>query len=248
MREEIYEALRRSLEEERFVSLATVVAGSGKGRQMLFWPGGEELGSLGDSELEEAVRGRLPDPSAPPSAQRFQQDTAGEAQEVFLEVHGPRPKLLIIGAVHVAIPLISMAKTAGFRALVIDPRGAFATEERFAHADELIREWPQEALAKIPLHEATYVATLSHDPKIDLPAVAAVLRQPVRYIGALGSKKTHAKRVAALQEMGFTEEEIGRIHAPIGLDLGGRRPEEIAVAVLAQVVAAANGRPTSQRR
>ena len=247
MRRQIYEALESSLRAERFVALATVVAGAGLGAQMLLWPQGESLGSLGSPALDGEARRRLPHPSEASTAHRFQVETDDGPGEVFLEVHGPRPKLILVGAVHVAIPLISLARIAGFRTLVIDPRGAFATAERFAHADELIREWPQEALARIPLNEATYVATLSHDPKIDLPAVAAVLREPVRYIGALGSRKTHAKRVAALEEQGFTGREIGRIHAPIGLDLGGRKPEEIAVAVLAQVVAAANGKASQDR-
>ncbi len=246
--QEMYEALHRSLRDERFVALATVVAGAGLGQRRLLWPEGESLGSLGDTSLDEAVQERVEKSSETAGACRFSVETGAGLQEVFLEFHRPRPKLILVGAVHVAIPLISLAKIAGFRTVVIDPRGTFATEERFAEADELIREWPQEALEKILLHQATYVATLSHDPKIDLPAITAVLREPVRYIGALGSKKTHAKRVAELEERGFSEEEIRRIHAPIGLDLGGRRPEEIAVAVLAEVVAAANGKASQEGR
>ena len=244
---DIYQALDAALGEERFAGLATVVEGPGTGRQVFLQPGRETLGSLGSEALDQEVRRRMPERFEELDAQRFSVETELGPSEVFLELHGPRPKLILVGAVHVAIPLISMARTAGFRTLVIDPRGAFATPERFAHADELIREWPQDALARIPLNEATYVATLSHDPKIDLPAVAAVLRQPVRYIGTLGSKKTHGKRIAALKEQGFSEEEIGRIHAPIGLDLGGRTPEEIAVAILAQVVAAAHGKASRER-
>lgn len=244
---EIYRAIREGLEAEEFLAQATVVAGPGLGKSLLFRRGRESLGSLGAEGLDDALRDRIPERFEREGARRIPVEGKQGASEVFLEFHGPRPKLVLVGAVHVAIPLIHLAKAVGFRTLVIDPRGAFATAERFAHADELIREWPQEALGEMPLNEATYIATLSHDPKIDLPAVAAVLRQPVRYIGALGSKKTHAKRVAALEEQGFSDEEIDRIHAPIGLDLGGRKPEEIAVAILAQVVAAANGKDTRAR-
>ena len=138
--------------------------------------------------------------------------------------------------------LIHFANRLGFRTLVIDPRTAFATPERFAHADELIAEWPQEALARVKLDAATYVAVLSHDLKIDTPALVAALDSPARYIAALGSKKTHAKRVAALREAGVADEAIGRIRSPIGLDLGGRRAEEIALSVIAEIVAASHGR------
>ena len=148
---------------------------------------------------------------------------------------------MIVGAVHAAIPLITFAATLGFRTFVVDPRTAFATPERFAHADRLIAEWPDRAFAEIALNEATYVALLSHDLKLDLPALRLTLRSAVRYIGALGSKKTQAKRVAALVEEGFTDAEIARIHSPIGLDLGGRRPEEIAVSIIAEIVAVSHG-------
>jgi xanthine dehydrogenase accessory factor len=163
--------------------------------------------------------------------------------ELFFDVHPPPPKLVIVGAVHVAIPLVTFARPLGFRTIVIDPRSAFATVERFAAADELLCEWPQKAMPEVGLNEASYVAVLSHDLKIDLPALEAALRSPARYIGALGSRKTHAKRLAALTEMGFAAAEIDRIHSPIGLDLGGgRRAEEIALSVIAEVVKASHGR------
>ena len=165
----------------------------------------------------------------------------GDKLDLFFEVLPPAPELIIVGAVHVALPLISFAKTLGFSTTVIDPRKAFATPERFESSDRLIHAWPKEALAELTLHAATHFVVLSHDLKIDLPALEIALRSPARYIGALGSKKTHQKRVTALQEAGFSDQEIARIHAPIGLNLGGRRAQEIALAIMAQIVAVDHG-------
>lgn len=160
------------------------------------------------------------------------EDAAGEA---FIRVYSPEPRLVIIGAVHVSQALAPMARIAGFAVTIVDPRTAFATEERFA-GTTLIAEWPEpEVLA---LDEACAVATLTHDPKIDDPALITALRADAFYIGALGSKKTHARRVERLTEAGFGADAIGRIHAPIGLAIGAASPAEIAVAVLAEVVAA----------
>lgn len=242
MRAEIYEQLKESLAAERLVALATVVAGPGLGEQLLLWPDGRRLGSLGEGGLDGEVAAWAAERLAAQRNDRASFAVGGESAEVFLDVHPPPPQLILVGAVHTAIPLITFARALGFRTLVVDPRGAFATPERFAAADRLIREWPQEALPKLNLNESTYVALLSHDLKIDLPALRIALRSPVRYVGALGSTRTHAKRVAALEEEGFSEEELGRIHAPIGLDLGGRRPEEIAVSIIAEIVAVAHGK------
>jgi len=166
----------------------------------------------------------------------------GQSYDVFFDVYPPPPQLIIIGAVHVAVHLIALARQLDYRTVVIDPRTAFATEERFAAADELLREWPAQALSKLAITDNTYFALLSHDLKLDLPALELALGSPARYIGALGSKKTHAKRVAALEETGFGKDDIARIRNPIGLDLGGRTAEEIALAVMAEIVAARHGR------
>lgn len=248
MKSTVFDFLASALEGDRPVALATVVAGSGLGGQLAL-AGGKVSGDLASEgslglgdEADEAARRRLEEALDSGRGSRFSLETPEGEADVFLEVHRPRPQLLIVGAVHTAIPLITFAKVLGFRTVVIDPRGTFATEERFGHADELLRQWPAEALGEIHLHEETYLATLSHDPKIDLPAVEIALRSPVGYVGALGSKKTHGKRVKALEAAGFSAEEIGRIHAPIGLDLGGRKPEEIALAVIAEIVAVRSGR------
>jgi xanthine dehydrogenase accessory factor len=160
---------------------------------------------------------------------------------LFLDVYPPVPRLIIVGAVHTADALVSMANLAGFDTIVIDPRAAFATRERFPHATEIVREWPDRALAAIPLDMSAYVAVLTHDPKLDDPALMAALRSQARYVGALGSRRTNRLRVERLKKAGFTDEELSRLHAPIGLHLGGRSPEEIAVSIIAEIVRVKNG-------
>lgn len=155
--------------------------------------------------------------------------------EVFLNVQVPPTRILVIGAVHISQALAPMAKIAGFDVAIVDPRTAFATPERFPDV-ELLDVWPDEALAARPLDRYTALVALTHDPKIDDPALEAGLRAECFYIGALGSKKTHARRVERLREAGFDEAAIARIHAPIGLDIGAVSPAEIAVAVLGEIV------------
>jgi len=245
-RNELHVALRRSLEAERLVALATVVRGATAGRQLLLWPDGRRLGALGSDVLERSAAETATTLFASFGSERTEIETPAGKFDLFVETFPPRPRLVVIGAVHVAIALVHLARSLGFRTVVIDPRSAFATRERFAEADELITGWPQEVLHDDMLHESTYVAALSHDLKIDVPALALALRSPVRYVGALGSKKTHAKRVEKLRDAGATAEQIARIHAPIGLDLGGRRPEEIALSIMAQIVAVSHGRKSGQ--
>ena len=175
-------------------------------------------------------------------SQRRTLPTGDVEVDVFFEIHPPRPKLVIVGAVHVAAALVTFARELGFKTIVVDPRTAFATPERFAHADELRTDWPDEALVKTGINENTYLALLSHDLKLDVPALKVALPSAARYIGALGSKKTHAKRLAALAEAGVVGAAVERIHNPIGLDLGGRRAEEIAMAILAEMIAVQHGK------
>ena len=145
--------------------------------------------------------------------------------------------LVIVGAIHIAIPLHRLAKLMGYRVTVIDARAKFATKDRFPDADELIVAWPDEAMAKLKLDNSTYVVILTHDPKFDLPALRSVLGLDVGYIGAIGSRKTNQNRFDALRGEGFTEEQISRVHGPIGLDLGGRGAEETALGILAEITA-----------
>ncbi|WP_029031163.1 XdhC family protein [Salinarimonas rosea] len=155
--------------------------------------------------------------------------------EVFLNVQVPPTRILVIGAVHISQALAPMARIAGFDVTIVDPRTAFATPERFPGV-EVLDVWPDEALESRPLDRYTALVALTHDPKIDDPALDAGLRAECFYIGALGSKKTHAKRVERLRTAGFDEAAIARIHAPIGLDIGAVSPAEIAVSVLGEIV------------
>jgi xanthine dehydrogenase accessory factor len=163
----------------------------------------------------------------------------------FLNVHLPPPRLVVIGAVHISQALAPMARIAGYDLEIIDPRTAFATPERFPDVP-LFADWPETVLKDRPFDAYTAVAAVTHDPKIDDYALKAALDADCFYVGALGSRKTHAKRVDRLKAMGATDDMIGRIHSPIGLDIGASSPAEIAVAVLAEIIAAFRSRGLAQ--
>ncbi|MBS0224252.1 MAG: XdhC family protein [Proteobacteria bacterium] len=156
-------------------------------------------------------------------------------QKVFLNVYVPPARLIIVGAVHIAQSLAPMASLMDFDVTVVDPRRAFATDARFPGV-KVMQEWADEAMEKMGLDVSTAVVTLTHDPKLDDPALEAALKSDVFYIGALGSKRTHAKRKDRLEEAGITEEQFARIHGPIGLNIGARSPAEIAISILGQII------------
>ena len=237
----IYETLTAAIAAEQPIAVATLVGGAEPiGAKLLARPNGETLGSLGPGIPQpEIVRDMLAMLTRAESGIRAYATPAGDVQ-VFVESYPPPPTMFIVGAVHIAIPLVTMAKTLGFRTIVVDARGAFATPERFAHADELIMAWPDEALEG-KLNSNSFVVLLTHDPKLDDPALKIALPSSARYVGALGSPKTHAKRLARLREEGVPEEQLARLHAPIGLKIGADTPEEIAVSIIAEVVAARHG-------
>jgi len=169
-------------------------------------------------------------------AERFRADRSGfEEDGRFVHIHAAPLRLAIVGAVHIAQALVPMARIAGFDPVVIDPRGAFGSAARFP-GETILEDWPDEALEGYGLDARTALVLLTHDPKLDDPALHIGLRSDAFYIGALGSKRTHAKRVARLEEAGFSAADIARIHAPIGLDLGAASPQEIAVSVLAEML------------
>ena len=166
---------------------------------------------------------------------------AGSAGEIFIRMFNPTTRLIVIGAVHIAQPLVPMARALGWEVVIVDPREAFATEERFRDT-EIVQDWPEEALAALGLDASTAVVVLSHDKKIDDPALIAALRSDAFYVGALGSKKTHAKRVERLLAAGVPEADIARIHAPIGLDIGALNAAEIALSIIAEITATQRGK------
>ena len=164
----------------------------------------------------------------------------GENLTVFIETYTSPPRLIVVGAVHLADSLVAMAGLAGFETIVIDPRKAFATHERFPHADRLIVGWPQEILPKLALDSCAYIVILTHDPKVDDPALQIALTSECRYVGALGSRRTNNKRLERLRKAGITEEQIQNLHAPIGLDIGGKTPQELAVSILGEIIQVRN--------
>lgn len=188
-------------------------------------------------ELDERLAG--------PVADAFRLDRSGthatEGGEVFIRVFNPPLRLIVIGAVHAAQSLLPLARLAGFHVTVIDPRTAFATAERFPDV-ELIADWPDDALAGLGIDARTAFVALTHDPKIDDPALALALKAEPFYIGALGSKRTHASRIERLKGLGFGDTEMARIHAPIGLDIGAQGPAEIAISIVAEIIAVLRGR------
>lgn len=243
----IFDTLRQAITQERPIALATVIAGGTPGTKLLIEPDGQPLGSLGDATLDAQVRtDALQLLDAEISQTRAYTSADGDIS-VLIEVYPPPPHLVIVGAVHTAIPLTTCAKQLGFRVSVIDPRATFATDERFPDADELIVEWPDEAMPRLRLDRSTYVAVLTHDPKLDDPAVRIALSYPVRYVGAIGSPKTQAKRKQALQDSGISPEALARIHGPIGLPLGSKTPAEIAISILAEMIAVRRGQLSQAR-
>ena len=159
----------------------------------------------------------------------------------FIGAENPPLRLIVVGAVHIAQGLVPMALPLGFAVTVVDPRRAFATEERMGGRVTISTDWPDEAMAALAPDARTAIVTLTHDPKLDDPALEVALRSPAFYVGSLGSRRTHAKRIARLAEAGLTEAELAKIHAPVGLDIGAVTAPEIAVSILAQIVSARRG-------
>jgi xanthine dehydrogenase accessory factor len=226
----------RAVREARMVSLASVVSGPLAGGRLLIWPDKESHGTLGSESIDRMAVDQAQLLMEVQQSQLVPFDVQGKHSALFVDVQPPPPKLVIVGAVHIAIPLITFAKVLGFHIVVLDARSAFATPERFGHADRLQIGWPADVLPDLGIDESTCFAVLTHDDKIDDPALVYACRSPARYIGALGSKRTHAQRVERLRALGLSDAEIARIRAPIGLDIGARKPEEIAVAILAEII------------
>lgn len=239
----LYDRLRAALLDDRPSVAATVVRGPSQylGHKLVLYDDGSAFGALGeplDGAAIPAARAAL----ETGESRRLILGLPGTAEsvEVFIEVSLPSPTLIIIGGVHIAIALTAIARALGYRTVVVDPRRAFGSATRFPHADQLIQKWPDEALAQIGLTRSTAVVMLTHDPKLDDPALKIALPSPAFYVGALGSRTTQAKRRRRLLDAGLTEAHLARLHGPIGLDLGARTPEEIALAVMAEIVAVRN--------
>jgi xanthine dehydrogenase accessory factor len=223
MRRQFLDAVIAAGRDSRSVALATELK---SGQQLLL----DRDRFAGDLALDETAR------AAMRAALRADRNTTLETQagRVFVEVFSPPRRCFVVGAVHIAQPLVQMLTLADYSAIVIDPRQSFATEARFPGV-EMSTEWPDEALERLQPDHRSAVVTLTHDPKLDDPALASALRSECFYIGALGSRRTHAARCRRLVELGFSEAELARIHGPIGLSIGAVSPAEIAISILAQI-------------
>jgi xanthine dehydrogenase accessory factor len=247
----LYEALKDQLSQEKGVALATVVRGPDYiGAKLIIYPGKRTAGTLGDAALDAAVIGDAESAIWTGEANTRTYTIEGanahvtgtDQFDVFIEGFPPPPTLVIVGAGHIAIPLTTFAKTLNYRVVVVDARAAFATRERFPHADELIVRWPDEVLQEMDLNPSTSVAVLTHDPKFDEPTLKVVLSRQSGYVGAIGSRKTGEERNARLKQQGLTDEQIAHIHGPIGLNIGAQSPEEVALAIMAEIVATRHGK------
>lgn len=238
MNAEVFQALRRAIGEERPTAFATVIEGNHVGNYLALIHPDTTLGTLGSDELDAAALQELRQFIVTGGAQAI--EVGG--QRLYLEAQLPPPHLVVIGAVHIAIPLVGYAQIIGYKTTVIDARGTFATGERFPHAGNLIEAWPDEGLEQVSLHPGVAAVVLAHDPKFEDPAMEVLLRSDVGYIGAIGSRATSEERIGRLKELGFNDTDIARIHGPIGLNLGGKSPEEIALSIMAEIVAVRNGR------
>lgn len=239
---EAWQALRQAVENQRPAALGIgLTPASLLGRKLAILGDDTAVGSI-DPGLDQQVAAEARRLLLEGGTRVLTLPWRGEDGTIFIEAFPPPLHLFIVGATHTAISLSRMAKELGFRVTVIDARSMFAVDERFPEADEVLRAWPDEVLDEGTLDAYSYLVILTHDPKFDLPALARALRSEARYIGAMGSSGTHERRKAELRRQGFTEADLARIRAPIGLDLGGRTPEEIALAILAEMLAVRYGK------
>ena len=228
-----FEPVEGALRREKPVAVATVIRGpeGETGRKLALFDDGSVRGSIDEAALAEA-RAAL----SAGATRRVRT----EARELFVDVLLPAPRLVIVGGVHIAVALVSLANTLGYRTILVDPREAFGNPKRFPHAHEIVNDWPDRALERLAPDALTAIAVLTHDPKLDDPALLAALPGRAFYVGALGSKRTQEKRRERLREAGLADAALARLHGPIGLPLGGRSPEEIALAIMAQIVETRN--------
>ncbi|MCK9925599.1 XdhC family protein [Frankia sp. Mgl5] len=238
----------------RPVAVATLVSGVGTspvGSRLVIRPGSVE-GTLGSARFDTAVRddargmleqGRTGIVRYGPDGERRGDDSA-----VFVASYAPRPRLIVFGAIDFAAALARVGAFLGYRVTVCDARATFATRKRFPEADEVVVDWPHRYLAATAVDERTTVCVLTHDPKFDVPLLEVALRRPLAYLGVMGSRRTNADRARRLRELGFSDADLARLHAPIGLDIGGRTPEETAISIAAEIIATRHGGSGAQLR
>ena len=248
------DGLRAAVRDQRPAVLATVVDGPGVGDTLLLVEGAEATGGLADADLQRVVLRDAEASLAAASTSVRRYGACGEANEtevtVFFEAFAPPPRLLIFGAVDFTAALVRVAKVLGFHVTVCDAREVFATAARFPLADAVVVDWPHRHLAEVgdQLGPRDAVCVLTHDAKFDVPAIVAALGTRVGYLGAMGSRRTTEQRAERLRAEGITDDQMARLLAPIGLDLGARTPEETAVAICAEMIAHRTGRAAPRLR
>ncbi len=230
MKREILDRLQQARAAKQPTALVTDLT---DGRQLLQVDGD----SLGELSLEAGQQAAV---TAAIIADRS--GPLPDHPNLFVHVYNPPLRLLVVGAVHISQALVPMAQVAGYEVIIVDPRKAWANEARFPNV-RLVDDWPDEAMAALAPDHRSAVVVLTHDPKLDDPALGVVLRSPAFYVGALGSRKTHAKRIERLRDQGLGDDEIARIHAPIGLAIGAKSPAEIAISIMAQITQVLHGVP-----
>jgi xanthine dehydrogenase accessory factor len=235
------------------VAAATLISGDETrvGRRMVIGPDSVS-GSLGSARLDDAVRddvvGMLAQGRTGIVHYGLDGERRGDDLAVFVASYAPRPRMIVFGAIDFAAAVARVGSFLGYRVTVCDARETFATKKRFPEADEVVVSWPHKYLASTEIDERTVVCVLTHDPKFDVPLLELALRMPLAYVGAMGSRRTNEDRDQRLRELGLTDEELSRLHAPIGLDVGARTPEETAVSVAAEIIALRWGGTGSQLR
>ena len=228
--------------------VASIVTGAGLGESVGVFENGEIEGKLGIKLPMDVIRDSALEALKREASASSTFETEDGGVTIFFEVFPKQPRLVIFGAGQLAVELVPLAKALGYHTIVADGRKAFLDPDRFPSADELILAWPQEAFGRIGVDSACYICVLSHDPKFDEPALQVALRSSAAYVGAIGSRKTQAARRERLREAGLTETQVERLHGPIGLDLGGRQPVEVALAILAEMTAVRYGKASRHTR
>ncbi len=238
----LLEAVRSLVEEERLGAVITVVEGSATGAKVVL--------DRADGLVAGAIPGEILDAVMADAASlmdREQSRTLGYGEhEVYIETVAPQPRLLIIGAVHIAQELCRIAHSLGFRVIVNDARPFFTTRERFPEAHQVIVGWPGEIADQLDIDGRTYVVMLSHDARFEDPILPLVLPSDARYIGVMGSRRTHRRRVERLRKAGFPEDQVARIRGPVGLDIGAEQPGEVAISILAEMIQVRYGSGTGE--